>query len=467
MNLIEMSARSLRDAVSNRTVSAREVLEAHLRQHDAVEPDIRATVEVDNTAITETARLIDEQLARGHADDLGPLAGLPIGIKDIFDVRGWPTRLGAKAYAAEQPSLTDSVLVGEIRRSGGVIAAKTACHELACGVYTPGVANPWDLDRSAGGSSGGSAAAVAAGSLALATGSDTGGSIRIPAALCGLVGFKPTYGLLSTTGVRPLSWSLDHVGPIGKTVDCTRLFMEATVNDWPRRTKSVRRRGNLRVLPPRVGCLLGGEFGSVHPEVERHFAKTVESLSSVMEFEQVTLPLVERSVPLAFSIILPEMAAEYGNLLMDENSGLSDEIRQTVLGGLLLPGYVYVRAQAERRRLTRSVGRLMQERGLDAIICPTVPNAAQRHSQSSFDFGGVEEEGVQEAFVRTTAPWNLTGQPSVAVPMGITTEGLPTSVQIVGRTGADAEVLDIAELLEEARGTTLVPGLPPQFRKAV
>lgn len=462
MTLFEMSVRTLRDAVVSRRVSAREVLEAHRHQNDKVGAKLGATIPLDVSPAIEAASLVDERLARSQPEAVGPLAGVPVGIKDIFDVRGWPTRAGAGTYADQAPAEADSTLVRQIRGAGGVIAAKLACHELACGVFTPGVANPWDLSRSAGGSSGGSAAAVAAGLLPLATGSDTGGSIRIPAALCGLVGFKPSFGLLSTTGVRPLSWSLDHVGPIGRTVDCVRLFMEATAEGWPTPAGTPDRRGDTHMSPPRLGYLREGAFGPVRGDVERRFEETLDDLGSAIAVEEVSVPGLERSLQLEFSIILPEFAAEYGELLKREHPGLSRDIRETLLGGLLLPGYVYLRAQAERRRLTASVGRLMDERGLDAIVCPTVPSTAQEHNQTMFDLDGVEE-GVQQAFVRTTGPWNLTGQPSAAVPMGLVDDGLPASLQVVGRSGADAEVLDIAELFEKARGTRIVPGLPPRF----
>ena len=169
---------------------------------------------------------LERQCADFHEDRL--LAGMKIAVKDIIEVEGLPNSCGSALYGdPPPPSRSDAEVVARIRKAGGLVIGKTAAHELACGVYTPGTGNPWDLARSPGGSSGGSGAAVAAGLCDAALGSDTGGSIRIPASLCGIAGLKPTYGLVPKSGVEPLSWSLDHVGPLGKTVRDCALLLEA------------------------------------------------------------------------------------------------------------------------------------------------------------------------------------------------------------------------------------------------
>ena len=203
-----------------------ELVASALERLEAVEPLLHAFVSVDAEGALHEARAQDGR--RG-----GALRGIPIAIKDIFDVAGLPTGNGSGAYADAAPAAEDATAVARLRAAGAVLVGKTVTHVLACGVYTPPTRNPWDLDRSPGGSSGGSAAAVAAGAVMGATGSDTGGSIRIPAAHCGLVGVKPTYGRVSRAGALALSWSLDHVGPLARTVEDAALLLSVLAGPRP------------------------------------------------------------------------------------------------------------------------------------------------------------------------------------------------------------------------------------------
>src|SRR3989442_415334 len=202
----EMRAGSLR---------ASALLASILERIDEVEPDLRAFVLVDREGAQRAAVGLDRELGAGKLR--GPVHGIPVGVKDIFDVAGFPTRCGCRAYDDAPPASEDSTVVARLRAVGAIILGKTTTHELACGVYTPPTRNPWDLERIPGGSSGGSGAAVAAGMAMGATGSDTGGSIPIPAALCGVVGIKPTYGRVSPARVAPPRWALDHAGPLRTT----------------------------------------------------------------------------------------------------------------------------------------------------------------------------------------------------------------------------------------------------------
>ena len=203
-----------------------ELVASALARLEAVEPFVRAFVSVDAERALREARKQDDRPG-------GPLRGIPVAIKDIFDVTGTPTCCGSAILGEAGPAREDAPAVAHLRAAGAVVVGKTTTHELACGVYTPPTRNPWDLERSPGGSSGGSAAAVAAGAALGAIGSDTGGSIRIPAAHCGLVGVKPTYGRVSRAGALALSWSLDHVGPLARTVEDVALLLSVLAGADP------------------------------------------------------------------------------------------------------------------------------------------------------------------------------------------------------------------------------------------
>ena len=220
-DILSLSIAELGAAYRRRDLSPVEVTSACLASIDQTEPAIHAWVEVSaDDALTSAAAAEAELLGGG---DLGPLHGVPTGIKDIFDVAGLPTRCGSLARAQQVAATSDSASVAALRAGGAVLLGKTVTQEFAAGVISPPARNPWDPSRIPGGSSGGSAAALAAHNCFAAMGSDTGGSIRIPAAACGVVGFKPTYGSLSADGVFPLSWSLDTVGPLAKTVADARI----------------------------------------------------------------------------------------------------------------------------------------------------------------------------------------------------------------------------------------------------
>src|SRR3990172_12965210 len=204
-------------------VTSRELTNEALAGIAALDGNLASFVLLDRTGALAAAEQADFDLASDGA--LGQLSGVPVAVKDIINMRGHPTRCGSPAYT-DRPASQDATIVTRLRQAGAVIVGKTTAHELACGVYTPPTSNPWDTDRIPGGSSGGSGAAVAAGLVPMAIGIDTGGSIRIPAALCGIVGLKPTYGRVSRAGIEPLAWSLDHIGPLTTTVEDAAITLD-------------------------------------------------------------------------------------------------------------------------------------------------------------------------------------------------------------------------------------------------
>jgi aspartyl-tRNA(Asn)/glutamyl-tRNA(Gln) amidotransferase subunit A len=435
-----------------------ELVASILERLEAVEPLIHAFVSVDGEGALRQAREQDERPA-------APLRGIPFAVKDIFDLAGLPTGCGSAAFAGVAPAREDASAVRSLRAAGAIVVGKTTTHELACGVYTPPTRNPWDLERSPGGSSGGSAAAVAAGAAMGALGSDTGGSIRIPASHCGLVGVKPTYGRVSRAGALTLSWSLDHVGPLARTVEDAALLLSALARPDPRDPTTLRQpalpapllRPADEVAGLRVGVLRAAPFDSLEPDLEGALDRAVAALAAEgVEIEETVLPELGRSLPAEFAIVAAEAASYHEARFAGACELIGDDVRGLLETGLLLPASVYLRAQRTRRAIQQAVAGAFSAQRLNALLAPTVPAAAQRWDQLEYDLGGAMEP-VIEALVRTTAPFNLTGLPAVAVPTGLGSSGLPASVQLVAAPFDEQTALRLARAVE--RGTER-PGTP-------
>ena len=395
------------------------------------------------------------------------LAGMKIAVKDIIEVEGLPNRCGSALYGdPPPPSRSDAEVVARIRKAGGLVIGKSAAHELACGVYTPGTGNPWDLARSPGGSSGGSGAAVAAGLCDAALGSDTGGSIRIPASLCGIAGLKPTYGLVPKSGVEPLSWSLDHVGPLGKTVrDCALLLEVIAGAHESDPTSATRASGgyleqlDAGVAGLRIGVPTGFFMDPIDPQTQAAFLASVEVIRELgAEVTPVDVSYLAGSLEAEFAIVSPE-AASYHHANLCRNPELIDpSIRAMLVAGAALPSSYYLRALRWRQVVADQMRETFVGNRLDALITPTVPAPAQLHDQEEFAYPGGEEP-VISSFVRTTAPFNLTGQPALSVPCGFTDGVLPVGLQVAGRPFAEDMVLRIGNAYEQA--TDWVAQIPP------
>lgn len=433
------------------------LLDSILERIDLVDSHLHAFVLVDRDGARRAALELDRELAHGKIRS--PLHGIPVAVKDIFDVAGFPTKCGCRAYDDAPPARVDSTVVARLRAAGAIIVGKTTTHELACGVYTPPTRNPWDLERIPGGSSGGSGAAVAAGMAMGATGSDTGGSIRIPAALCGIVGIKPTYGRVSRAGVAALSWSLDHAGPLAPKVDDAALLLQAMAGPDVRDPTSVDR-PLPDLFPPAEGSLHGRRIGVAHevffdgiePAVRAAIDAARRTLGDLgATVVEVSIPELVWTLPAEFGIVLAEAASYHEQLLRSRPEQIGNDVRGLLEAGALLPAPHYLRAQRLRTVLQTAVRRAFERARLDALLAPTLPATAARHDQLAFRFDG-REEGVTDAYVRTTAPFNLTGLPVVAVPAGRSPEGLPIGVQFAGRPFAEDTAVTIARAYERATG---------------
>ncbi|MEA2524900.1 MAG: aspartyl-tRNA(Asn)/glutamyl-tRNA(Gln) amidotransferase subunit [Thermomicrobiales bacterium] len=444
----DLSLRQAGALLRRRELSSVEFTESTLKRIEQTEPAIHAYVRVMADEALDAARQADAELRDGT--DRGPLHGMPIAIKDIFDVRGVPTKCGSRVREQANPAADDATSVARLRAAGAVILGKTTTQEFAAGVVSPPARNPWDTTRIPGGSSGGSAAAVAAGSALAAFGSDTGGSIRNPAALCGVVGLKPTFGTVSTRGVFPLAWSLDTVGPLARTVEDAALVLNA-IADSPARDTTAEIGEGLR------GLRLGVPRPHFYDRLQAGVREAVEAALAVfadLGAEVIEAPWAEAAAARAtcFLINRVETVGVHGAGVRATPELYGEELSLRVQANALYSAEGYVRALRARSAIKASVARLFATHRLDALIAPSAPGTAV----PADDLYVVDDEGNREhvslAYTRLTMPFNATGQPVLAIPCGFDPAGLPIGLQIAGRPFAEARLCRIGAAYESAEG---------------
>jgi aspartyl-tRNA(Asn)/glutamyl-tRNA(Gln) amidotransferase subunit A len=426
--------------------SSVEQVEAALGRIQALDGRLGAFVAVLADEARAEAQARDAEAAAGRVR--GPLHGRPVAVKDLIDVAGAVTAAGSPKLAGNRAE-RDAEVVGRLRDAGLVIIGKTRTHEFAYGVLTPGTVNPWDPGRIAGGSSGGSAAAVAAGLVDLAVGSDTAGSIRIPAACCGVVGFKPTYGTVPTDGVVPLSWSCDHVGPIAAGVAEAGLLLEVLAGT-PAGTDAP------RPASLRLGRLVGEELAMVDPAVTEVVDRCCAELArGGARIDEVELPLRTARSAVA-TMVLPELAAAHATLLAETGEqGYGERVLKAIRRGQQALAVEYVAAVRYRDRFAALVEGLLGAR--DALVLPTIPVVAPERDRRVLELAD-GSLGVQEALTALPGAFNCSGSPVVSLPVG-TLHGLPVGLSLVGRIGGDRELLGVAAVVEEAARFSRRPAL--------
>ena len=456
----DLSYRSIREAaalIKARTLSPVELTQACLDRIAQVEPRVQAFVTLLAEPALAAARQAEAAIGRG--DYRGPLHGVPIALKDLYYTQGIPTTASSKVRADYVPTY-DAAATERLADAGAILLGKVTTHEFAYGMGSPPTRNPWDLDRSPGGSSGGSGAALAAGESLGALGSDTGGSIRIPSAFCGVAGIKPTFGRVSKYGVTPLAYSLDHVGPMARGVADAALLLQAISGYDPRDRCTADRpvpdfSANLHdgVRGLVLGVPRNQYFDNLDPEVETAVRQAISCLEREgAVIEEVALPSLTYAVAAWWAICLVEASSFHQRSLRASPDLYTPDVRLYLELGELVPGTIYLKAQRARGLIKQDFRRAFEERGLAALLAPTVPGTAPGHDQETDDFG--IEEPVESAIDRLSCPANLSGLPALSVPCGFSAAGLPIGLQIIGRPFDEATVLRIGQSYEAATDWT-------------
>lgn len=420
-------------------LSATALTEACLAQIAARNDQLRAFITVTADAALAAARDADNDFRAGH--DRGPLQGIPVSLKDLVDVAGVPTTAASRVIG-NRPAATDAVVTSRLKAAGAVLVGKTNLHEFALGTTSEDTAfgavrNPHDVSRSAGGSSGGSAASIVAG-MALATvGTDTGGSIRIPSAACGLVGFKPAFGEVPCDGVVPLSTTFDHVGPLTRTVADAAAMFHVLARSAPR-SPVVRRPSTLR-----LGRLRGFYEARLETAVKTGYEDAIASIEKAgVAVTDVTMPHAADVAAIYLGILLAEAGAYHATTLDQCPELYSPAVRQRLEMGRYILAEDYLRARRGRDVLRREIERALAD--VDALVLPGMAIVAPPLGAETVAIDGVSEP-VRALMLRLTQPFNVSGHPAIVLPCG-PTGSLPVSLQLVG--ARSVALLDVAAGIE-------------------
>ncbi|MGQ9364898.1 amidase [Azospirillum sp. ST 5-10] len=399
----------------------------------------------------EAARAAEREIAGGGWR--GPLHGIPVAVKDNYQTRDMPTLAGLDDPGAAWPR-TDSRAVERLRAAGAIPIVKTRLHQFAWGTVTPPTRNPWNLGRVPGGSSGGTAAAVAGGLCVAGLGSDTGGSIRIPASLCGIVGLKPTFGRVSRAGIVPHSWSLDHAGPMTRSVADAAHMLAALAGPDPadpacadRPVPDYAAALGQPIAGLRLGVCRNHFFGRNQPAVEAAVERAIDALAAAgATVVDVEVPLLAYGLGAIFAIELASSTAWHDVALRaGRTAGYADDVRTLVEIGRFVTAADYLKAEQFRHRLADDFRALFER--VDAIAGPTTPLTAWPVDRATLDVGGRPESALAASW-RLTYPYNLTGLPAISIPCGFDPDGLPIGLQIAGRPFDEATVLRVAHAYE-------------------
>lgn len=428
-------------AVRSRDVSAAELLDACLARIDQTEPAVRSFASLQAEAARVAAAELDCSEVRG------PLHGVPVALKDLFFTEGVPTEANCEALRGFVPD-RDATVTARLREAGAVIVGKTNTHELAFGVSCPASHNPWDAGRSTGGSSGGSAAALAARQVFGALGSDTGGSVRIPSNCCGTTGIKTTRGVVPRDGVHLISWTYDTVGPMARTAEDCGILLEVIAGHAPDDPYSVRTAlsdarepGELTLGVPDDSFFDGID---VDPEVRATTEAAVEVLRTLVpQVQTARVPVSEQHAEIGLAIVVAEAAALLEGLRAEHSDLIGEEVRGVLEAGAEIPGTVLAGAQAQRKAFERACLDVFDDQGVDLIIAPVNPNQAVPH-------GAAELNGVPliPATTQFTFPVNGAGLPAIALPGGFASDGLPIGFQLIGRPYAERTLVAVGEAFQ-------------------
>jgi aspartyl-tRNA(Asn)/glutamyl-tRNA(Gln) amidotransferase subunit A len=454
--LCYLSAGQLGRMIQGKEVSPVEVMEAHISRIEALEPQLNSFITFLPDQARKEARRAEQEILAGRGR--GPLHGIPLGLKDLYYVKGLPNTGGTKLFERFVPDF-DSTVAGKLREVGAILLGKLNMHPFAYGPTGENpeyghMHNPWNTECITGGSSGGSGSAAASGECVLTMGSDTGGSIRIPSALCGLAGLKPTYGRLSRYGLTVLSWSQDHPGPMVRTVEDCALVMNATAGYDPNDPVSV----NLPVpdfTKGLTGNITGLRIGlpkeyfevSIDEKVKEIVWKAIRKLEELgARVSEVSWPMYPQVAAIASTIQMSEAAAYHQKLIKEKGDKIWHPVRLRLEAGFFFSAVDYIQAERARSLFTQQSRELMKK--VDLLAGPTLPVVAFKIGTNEMKVGNRTIK-VIPLLTQYTRPFNLNGFPAISVPCGFS-DDLPVGLQLAGRPFEEETVLRAAYAYEQA-----------------
>lgn len=445
-------------ALDSLELSAVELLESCLAEVEARNEELNAFLRLrPPEKLLEEARLVDQ--ARRSGEPVPVLAGIPVGMKDNFAIEGLETTAGSTVLEGGwHPE--DAAVTAALRRHGCIIMGSTNMHEFADGPTTDNphygrTENPHRHGHTPGGSSGGSAAAVAAGMCVAAMGTDTGGSIRTPAAFCGLAGMKPTFGAVSRAGIYPFSWTLDHAGPLARTVDEVAAVLRAIsgpdAQDPAARVAGSRDGFDVSTSTNQPTVAFDSTYFTRHMThgVGQAFRRALSTLEEDLgcRVVEVDLQVMEHALDVLVTILFSEATAIHREHLEDRLASYGSDVRVSLLSGRFYSAEDYANAQRVRGLLWRSLEALFET--VDFLVTPTVVMEAPRWGTQHFHVGSRRMDDL-EAYIRCTSPFNISGSPVLSIPCGNGAQGLPVGLQIVGPHGSDFRLLEFGRQFEQA-----------------
>ena len=443
--------------LKGKEISPNTLIKSHLERIENTEGRLNSFITLTSeNALIEAEKATSEIAKKGVRS---PLHGIPIGLKDLYDTKGILTTVGSKIYRDRIPH-SDATVVTKLRNAGAIIMGKLQMHEFALGAtsinpHDGPAKNPWDTKRITGGSSGGSASSVASGQCMAALGTDTGGSVRIPASLCGIVGMKPSFGKVSRTGVFPLSWTMDTVGPLTRTVEDAAIMLDGIAGFDPSDKSSVAVGGGS--FRENIGKSIEGKkiavpqeyfYDVLDEDVSKSFNDSLDIFKNLGAFpEYVSIPMLSHSLSISGTIMLAEAASVHEENIRQNPDMIGEDVRLKLMQGSMMPASDYIKAQRARTIFNEQIADIMSK--YDYIVSPTVAVGAPVINEPFVKIK-TKEYSVLALMARLTRPFNICGLPTITIPCGMTKGNLPVGLQITGRDFRDIDVIQLAHAYENA-----------------
>lgn len=452
----------LNTCIKKKEISPVDVVKETLEKIYEKNPQTNAFITISEKEALESAKVLEKEMIEGKVR--GPLHGIPIAVKDLIYTKGIKTTMGSKIYEHFIPSV-DATVVEKLKQAGAIIIGKANTHEFAYGPigdrsYFGACRNPYNLEKISGGSSSGSAAAVAANMVLASIGTDTGGSIRIPASACGVVGMKPTFGLVSKAGAFDLAYTLDHIGPITTNIKENALLLNIIAGFDPKDSYSIKDSQNTdysrligkSVKGKTIGIAMNSYFTNLNKEVKDAFDKCVTIFKHLQaNITEVVVPNIEEIADAQAVTIKAEASAVHADSLQSYQGNVDDEVYERLVASKEVKGYEYVQAQMNRNKLISNLNQLFND--VDILIVPTLPILPTDIGQREVTINHTSVS-TQHALLKLTSPFNYTGNPALSIPIGMSKSGLPIGIQLIGKHGDEEKLYQFGYALESELGAS-------------